>query len=63
MYEKPVEEMTFNERVDWATKLAFDGLIKEGTRGMRNALWAALNTMAGVDYRAGRKWALKETTK
>ena len=56
-----VEEMTFAQRVEWTTQMAFDGLIKDGTQGLRSALWAALSTMAYVDARAGSKWALKES--
>ena len=62
MNDKPLEEMTFNERVDWATRLAFDGLITGGTRGLRSAIFSAFTAMAFVDAKAGSKWAVRENS-
>lgn len=53
-----VEDMTFEDRVEWATQMAFEGFVEDGVQGMREELWLALSAMARVDYKAGSKWAL-----
>ncbi len=37
--DRTFEEMTFKERVDWATQYVFAALIKGGTPEMRTAMW------------------------
>lgn len=62
MLPDTVEDMTFKDRVEWTTQMAFDGLIRGGTKEMKNAIFSALHMLALVDSEAGSRWAVKEST-
>ena len=46
MIDKEFKDMTFKERVDWATQYTFAALIKGGTPEMRTAMFEVSNCWA-----------------
>lgn len=41
---KTIEEIDFSELTDECTRIAHDGLIRDGAKGLRNAIWSAMQT-------------------
>lgn len=39
MAEKLMDEMNYNEFVDWRTRVAHDSLLQDGSKGLRQAIF------------------------